>query len=432
MVATSLPLELEWRGENMMTNEERRHRLERLLDLAQVYRGWTRRELAKSLGRDPTKLVPGSGNPKLDLIVSLAEVLDWSIGEVTECLWAPSRGTDKTNSSGDELTFDDLDELAGEAYRRGDYREMIRMAVRARNVAGTAEERARSWNRELGGWDGLGRFNKTLDAAREALRENPISDDMRRLLQSNLANAYYVLWHLTEARTTACDLIDHYRSSPPATDRDRRTLAFSHYVLGHTHRRLIDSEPAHASRHAKICQRHLTEAQQQFELLATEMGSHLNGIARTCRGGILEAEVLLGSIDARLALAEINDCLNEAIDPQAISGDDLESYGWWCIFGCNITLRHITDERDLQRHMALFTNKADEVANILDNWAMRERVFSMQYAGHRRFVGWTGQPLRMTIDSEDIKMITGTMGRFPQFRQTGWNMLENACVVNAG
>ena len=56
----------------------------------------------------------------------------------------------------------------------------------------------------------------------------------------------------------------------------------------------------------------------------------------------------------------------------------------------------------------------------------------MQYAGHRRFVGWTGQPLRMTIDSEDIKMITGTMGRFPQFRQTGWDMLENACVVNAG
>ena len=119
------------------------------------------------------------------------------------------------------------------------------------------------------------------------------------------------------------------------------------------------------------------------------------------------------------------------IDPAAVSGDDLESYGWWCIFGCNLTLRHISDERDIQRYMATFTNKADEIANLLDNWAMRERVFSMQYAGHRRFVGWTGQPLRMTIDSDDIKMITGTMGRFPQFRQTGWDMLENACVVNA-
>ena len=161
------------------------------------------------------------------------------------------------------------------------------------------------------------------------------------------------------------------------------------------------------------------------------MGKHLLGIARTCRGGLLEADVLSGKLDCRQALAEISDELNDVIDPQTVSGDDLESYGWWCIFGCNITLRHISDERDLQRFMALFTNKADEIANILDNWAMRERVFSMQYAGHRRFVGWTGQPLRMTIDSDDIKMITGTMGRFPQFRKTGWEMLENASVVNA-
>ena len=43
-----------------------------------------RTELAAALGRDPTKLVPGSGNPKLDLVVHLAEALDWSIGDVSE------------------------------------------------------------------------------------------------------------------------------------------------------------------------------------------------------------------------------------------------------------------------------------------------------------------------------------------------------------
>ena len=80
-----------------ITNEERRRRLERLLDLAQVYRGWTRRELAKSLGRDPTKLIPGSGNPKLDLVISLSEVLDWTVGEVTDCLWAALRTRDRSN-----------------------------------------------------------------------------------------------------------------------------------------------------------------------------------------------------------------------------------------------------------------------------------------------------------------------------------------------
>ncbi len=412
----------------MTTADERRRRLERLLDLAQVYRGWTRKDLAKSLGRDPTKLIPGSGNPKLDLIVSLAEVLDWSVEEVTNCLWKTGQGE---GIAADEMTFDDLDDLAGEAYRRGDYRDMIRLAGRARRAASTPEERARSWNRELGGWDGLGRFAKTLEAAREALRETPVSDDLRRLLQGNLANAYYVLWHLTEARATASDLVDHFTSHPPERDRDRRTLAFSHYVLGHTHRRLIDVEPLHAGRHAQICQRHLTTSRDLYTSLADDLGDHLRGIARTCHGGLLEAQVFSGELDCRDALAEINDCLGHVIDPAAVSGDDLESYGWWCIFGCNLTLRHISDERDIQRYMATFTNKADEIANLLDNWAMRERVFSMQYAGHRRFVGWTGQPLRMTIDSDDVRMITGTMGRFPQFRKTGWDMLENACIVNA-
>ena len=410
------------------TAEERRRRLERLLDLAQVYRGWTRKDLAQSLGRDPTKLVPGSGNPKLDLIVSLAEVLDWSIEEITNCLWKTGQGEQLTV---DEMTFDDLDDLAREAYRRGDYREMIRLAVRSRRTASSPEERARSWNRELGGWDGLGRFSRTLEAAREALRESPISTDLRRLLQGNLANSYYVLWHLTEARATAGDLVDHFASHPPTTDRDRRTMAFSHYVLGHTHRRLIDVEPLHAGRHAQMSQRHLMKSKDLYSSLADTLGAHLHGIARTCHGGLLEAKVFSGELDCRDALAEINDCLGRVIDPSAVSGDDLESYGWWCIFGCNLTLRHISDERDLQRYMATFTNKADEIANALDNWAMRERVFSMQYAGHRRFVGWTGQPLRMTIDSDDVRMITGTMGRFPQFRKTGWDMLENACIVDA-
>ncbi|MDP7574066.1 MAG: hypothetical protein QF723_03040, partial [Phycisphaerales bacterium] len=77
-------------------------------------------------------------------------------------------------------------------------------------------------------------------------------------------------------------------------------------------------------------------------------------------------------------------------------------------------------------------NKADEIADRLDNWAMRERVFSIQFDGHRRFIGWTGQNTPLTIDTDDIRMITGTMGRFPQFRDIGWNMLESANMVTEG
>ena len=62
-----------------MTDERlaQRRRLNRFVDLARVYRGWSRTELSRVLGRDPSKLVPESGNPKLDLIVGLADALDW-------------------------------------------------------------------------------------------------------------------------------------------------------------------------------------------------------------------------------------------------------------------------------------------------------------------------------------------------------------------
>jgi hypothetical protein len=61
-----------------------KERLGRFVDLARVYRGWTKGELSTALRRDPTKIIPQSGNPKLDLIAGIAEALDWTIGDVAE------------------------------------------------------------------------------------------------------------------------------------------------------------------------------------------------------------------------------------------------------------------------------------------------------------------------------------------------------------
>jgi hypothetical protein len=413
----------------MIDMSNRRKRLERLVELAQVYRNWTRKELAEALGRDSTKLIPASGNPKLDLIVELADVLDWSVGDITECLWGADEGADSAVK--DDTSFEELDAMAGQAHADGNYREMIRLARKARTAACDAEQRALACNREVGGWDGLGRFTRSLDVAREGLSDAPIPPDIRRMLQSNLANACYSLWHLTEARTIASDLIKHFKQSPPVTERDRRTHAFTLYVHGSTHRRLIDADPGCANQHAAKARTALQAAVERLSLLGTNTDRVAVGIARTCRGGILEAEVILGQLDPRQATARIVDAMAEVVNLETNSaGDVLESYGWWCIFGCNIAMRHISDERELQRLLALFTNKADEIAERLDNWAMRERVFSIQFDGHRRFVGWTGQKTPLTIDTDDVRMITGTMGRFPQFRRRGWNMLQSARVVS--
>ena len=146
---------------------------------------------------------------------------------------------------------------------------------------------------------------------------------------------------------------------------------------------------------------------------------------------MIEADVELATRSPRDALAELSAGLEEVCDPHRhMVGDRLESYGWWCIFGCNIALRHVKDERNLQQYMAILTNKADEIADRLDNWSMRERVFTMQYTRWERALHSSGFDIPCVIDTDDIRVIAGTMGRFPSFRETGWRILQSAQVID--
>ncbi|MCP3906315.1 MAG: hypothetical protein GY715_22050 [Planctomycetes bacterium] len=415
----------------MDQSERRRTRLGQLLDLAQTYRSWTRKELAKSLRRDPTKLIPGSGIPKLDFVVDLAGVLDWPVADVVAHLWDGKREEEQAEEQPKE--FEALDEAAREAHRNGEYRLMIDFAKQAAEVATTAEHRARAHNREAGGWDGLGRYGNVLKAMQRALALRPVSAEFQRLLQSNLANAYYSLWSLVEARSIAGDLIAWYGKNPPETMRDRRSQAFAHYVAGHSHRRLMSVDSDQAQMLAESARADLQTAFDLYEAIGIELDDDsYRGIANTCKGGLIEVDVVLGERSVRNALAELSGGLDEVADSELKPvGDRLESYGWWCIFGCNIALANLRDERELQQHMAVFTNKADEIAERLDNWAMRERVFTMEHSRWERAVGSTGFDIPRVVDEEDVKVITGTMARFPTFRETGWEILRSAKVVRA-
>jgi hypothetical protein len=411
-------------------NVNRKERLEQLLDLAQVYRGWTRRKLARELGRDATKLAPDSGNPKFDVILKLSEALDWTIDEVSDWIWYGNDSKTVIKKATKKTSFAKLDLKAQDAHRSGEYEKMVSLAHSALDVAKSPEERARSYNRAAGGWDGLGRFNRVLRAAQAGLREYPIPSDLRLLLQTTAANAHYTLWQLDESRGMAQQTVDFYEKNNVESNRAKVAQAHGLYVLGHTHRRLIEIEPDTGSMHAQSAKTILEKAENCYEELARDIHPHFGGIANTCRCGILEADVFLGTIDAREGLARIFDVVGSIVDPKTVDkGDWLESYGWWCIVGCNITLRHIAEERDIQRFMALFTNKADEIANHLNHWSMRERVFSMQFEGRQRLIGWTGQDIPLVIDNDDVRLIAGTMGRFPQFRETGWSILNNGNII---
>ena len=401
----------------------RKERLERLLDLARSYRGWTRKELAKALHRDPTKLVPASGTPKIDLVIALAGVLDWSVQAVVDYLWS---GIDAPDAL-DPRDFAALDAQALQAHRDGRYQSMIDLARAAWEAATTPDQRATACNREAGGHDGLGQYANALAALRRGLRLPDIEPRKRRMLQANLANACYTLWYLVEARTIARDLIKYFDEHPPDQRADRAIAAFAQYVHGQTLRRAIDTQPGRLERAIEDLRR----AQSGYLSLAEDFDDPTYcGVAQTCEGGLLELETARGDRDPIETIAIFEARLDGLIDVSACAtGDLLESYGWWCIFGCNVALRHLDDEKQLQSTMAVLTNKADEVANHLDHWAMRERVFTLEYARRQRFQAWTGVDAEWTLDRDDLRVLTGAMGRFPEFRVTGWRILDRARLV---
>lgn len=406
----------------------RRARLDQLLKLAQTYKSWNRRQLAKALGRDTTKLVPESGLPKLDLLMDLARVLDWCVEDVAQYLWADVPTSEPSEGTKD---FHTLESGSKAAQRAGDHLNAVQLAQAAHSAAATGEERAIACVREFAGWDGLGRPTQGLEACKRGLVEQEVPTDTRLLLQVNLAIAYYTLWDLLEAKTLAQDLIQRYDAEAPTNRVNRVIQAFSYYVRGHSHRRLMFIDSHEIQRCARQGRKDLQLSLNLYKELGEDFKEESYfGVANTCLGGLIELEVALETRNPQDALNEYLEGLSTLVDPEKYPiGDWLESYGWWCIFGCNVALRHVTDPRALQRYMALLTNKADEIAKRLDNWSMRERVFSLDFARRQRFTDWTGVDSESTIDKEDLRVLTGTMGRFPAFHRTGWQILESAKVV---
>ncbi|HRJ49670.1 MAG: hypothetical protein KF787_06355 [Phycisphaeraceae bacterium] len=407
----------------------RRARVDQLLDLAATYKGLNRRQLADALGRDQTKLSPASGNPKLDYLVRLAEILDWPIGNVADAIW--ERAGLPATERGLGGSFDHWNDLARKSHREGDFRGMIDAARRMWSCAATPQQRALSMLRESGGWDGLGRYAQELDVLRRGLAESPIDRDTSTLLTANLANTYFTLGHLVEGRSIARDLAERLEAARPVERAPRAALAFSRYVMGNAGRSLAGHDSANAQFHASEAIRAYEASSWLYLTLADEFGNDAwRGIAGTCAGGILACEVDLGQRSPDSAVEELTDGLGAVIDASdGLVGDRLESYGWWCVFGCEVAIRHMHG-RDLAKAVAIFTNKGYEIADRLDNWAMRERLFTLEYVQRHRAAEDGDPDSDWSIDQEEVKVIVGTMGRFPMFRSTGWRILQTATVVD--
>jgi hypothetical protein len=403
----------------MRTADDRRGRLARLIDLARAYRGWSRLEIARKLDRDPGKLLPDSGNPKLDLVVGLAEALDWPVGDVAEDL-----GLDPV-SVPTATDFQSLDRLALQHHKAGAWRDMVDVSRQMLIVASSPIERALACNRMAGGQDGQGLYTRSLPYLQNGLAEPGLPDGLRLMLSVNLANAHYTLWHLVESRAASRDVLDSLADRPVTERRDRVCRAFAKYVRGSSARRLAQLDPARAPIHAAAARPDLHESMVEYEDLADTFGDDRHAaLANTCRGALLEVDAMLDRISAQESIDRLQVALDRVVDVgNHPPGDWLESWGWWCIFGCNATLRH-AEGPARERAMAIFTNKAMEIADRLDNWSLRERAFSMEVARREQC-----DEAPWVLDQEEVRQLVGTMGRFPAFRDRGYRILRDARLL---
>jgi hypothetical protein len=292
-------------------------------------------------------------------------------------------------------------------------------------VAKTADQRALACTREAVGHDGLGRFSDAMEAEQRGLAEVGVSGDIRRQLEANLANAYYTLQALPEAQSLSFTLIDWYRANPPSSRRDRSAEAFANYVHGNTMRQLALLDGPGRAERVRAAEHSLERSRQSYlQLFEEHRQDQFAGIANTVAGALLQVEVLAGKRDPIDALRTIDERLAAAATPGELAGDWLESYGWWCIFGCEIAQHCLDDERLFQHYMATFTDRADVIARRLGNWALRERVFTMEYVSYERVERVTGRRALLTFDDEDLEALVGVLGRFPRFGSTGMRLFE--------
>jgi len=401
----------------MLQGTPKRERLEALVALAQSYRGMSRREVAEALGRDLHNIVPDTGNPKLDLVVRLAGLLDWRVEMVVRDLYAE----EFVDEPGD-ITSGQAKEANRRAWELlGAERWDDVLAVTDSTIAGDAPAESKAYAAMLRFFalESQGRYVDATEAAQQGLQLAPIGSDLSLHLRERLAYVRYVTGSLFEAEGLACSLIHSLgeceRSSPL-----RQVLAGAHAIRGHTMRVAVATTANPPIRVVEAAIQDLAIGADLYDDYAVRGGTSRDAsAAQIARGGVLELEALLGRIGGVEALERFAASLDGCEDIESVDSSEAEAVGWWCIFGAHVAMRHLDDRSNAERWVGIFTNKADEVAERLGHWALRERLLSIDHQ-----LGPAAPLADRPFDREDLRAVTGAMSRFPQFRSTGWEILR--------
>ncbi|HMN95783.1 MAG TPA: hypothetical protein PKC43_05975 [Phycisphaerales bacterium] len=408
-----------------------RERLESMIELAQSYRGWTQREAADALGRNVHAIIPDSGNPKLDMVVSLSEILDWPIEMIVADLRgkmdAPGVPGEAGLPAGPPISADDAKAIVRRAWELGrdeQWSALLEFSAPQKHSRLDGETFAHLMYYRQVALESDGRYLEAIDSCRRGLRRVSRRAEAACRLRAVLAYALCMTGQLYEAGAIAIELVNELRDVPRASVM-RTLLGYASFVRGMTLR--LQAECAGAD-----SREILLDARAALELAADVFDDYLArpsspkdaSFAQKARSAAGEIGVLLGERTPVDYVDETIRSLGTAFDLATVSSWDAESLGWCCVFAARTVIRSLGAFEHPDQVLGILTNKVDEVAERLGHWALRQQLFTIEHI--YRVLGDHADetPPQWNFDETDIRTLMGTMGRFPEFREIGWQILR--------
>ncbi|HMN96645.1 MAG TPA: hypothetical protein PKC43_01570 [Phycisphaerales bacterium] len=402
-----------------------------MIELAQSYRGWSQKETADALGRNVHAIVPDSGNPKLDMVVSLAEILDWPIEMIVADLRGrmdEGDGPGPREADGPTLTKDEAIALVREAWA------LCEAERWADVIELTDPERWRGLDGETFGhlmvyrytaFEHDGRYLESIEACHTGLGRTLDGSVPALRLQVRLAASYYLIGSTFEAAALTFELLSRLPSEPGDPERDAlRALASFVRAMALSGRGHVAGGDSDQSRLTEIRQL-LETAAALLESSSPEADSRNRALAATSRVAAREVDVELGVLEAEEFVQGVVESLDGTADLGSADSNRAEAVGWQCLFAARAIVRNLDQITNPDRLLAILTNKVDEVAERLGHWAMRERLFLIEHIYRVRTKASRGDAPAWNLDEDELRTLMGTMGRFPNFRPTGWEILRS-------
>lgn len=393
-----------------------RERLEELQALARTYRHWSVKELAHALGRQPGRLVPDSGMPKIDLVVGLAKALDWPVEAVVDHLMKPassSRGAVvQQDTAADYAT---LYNKSLEMRLARDYAEAIRLAVRAGAVADNPTRRAAALIIEAQAHESMGSFTESVRCLGMATRFDGVEADWRLYVDAHLANMLFMQGHVTQALGVATSVLEYGEKLQP-TVRTSTARMLAHWSRANVLRSAIPSS-------GEIdAWRPLAESARSDLHAARDLGIELMQDVSDkpiyFRNFVGSIEPLLLELDTICDSALTEQAMRTLIEMVRSTSDGELGHGqrkaWAAVAIASIARRFVSDEMQRRGLLELASAALRSHAVATSNWYFAHRHLEID-AERRRSLSGNGVAPR-ALDAVEAKLVAGVLGQVPGSR----------------